>query len=57
MTDNSYDDIISMEHHTSKKHPRMPIASRAAQFAPFAAIAGHGEAMDETARRNATDRA
>lgn len=38
---NDYDDIIEMEHHTSAKHPRMSMESRAAQFAPFAAIPGH----------------
>ena len=28
----------------------MPISDRAAQFAPFAALTGHGEAIKETAR-------
>ena len=32
-----YDDIIFLEHPSSKKHPRMACADRAAQFAPFAA--------------------
>ena len=35
-----YDDIIDMEHPTSKVHPRMDEISRAAQFAPFAAVSG-----------------
>ena len=35
-----YDDIINMEHPTSKHHPRMDAISRAAQFAPFAAVSG-----------------
>lgn len=43
-----YDDIISLPHHTSKKHPRMSMLSRAAQFAPFAALSGHDEAIKET---------
>jgi len=30
--------------------PRMPMANRAAQFSPFAALTGFGEAIDETAR-------
>ena len=33
-----YDDIISLPHPTSAKHPRMPLSDRAAQFAPFAAL-------------------
>ena len=38
-----YDDIISLPHPTSKRHPRMPIRDRAAIF-------GHGAAIAETAR-------
>ena len=45
-----YDDIIHLPHHTSNKHPRMPIRDRAAQFAPFAALTGHDAAIEETAR-------
>ena len=45
-----YDDIINLPHHVSRKHPRMSIHDRAAQFAPFAALTGHGEAIAETAR-------
>ena len=45
-----YDDIINLPHHVSKKHPQMPIADRAAQFAPFAALTGYGEQIKETAR-------
>lgn len=29
----------------------MPVSDRAAQFAPFAALTGHHEAAEETARR------
>ena len=43
-----YDDIIDLPHHQSRVHPRMPEANRAAQFAPFAALTGYGEAIDET---------
>ena len=43
-------DIINLPHHTSKVHPRMSIQDRAAQFSPFAALTGHQEAIDETAR-------
>jgi len=45
-----YDDIIDRPHHRSTKHPHMPLADRAAQFSPFAALTGHGEAIRETAR-------
>ena len=45
-----YDDIINMEHPTSRKHPGMPIYDRAAQFSPFAALTGHDAAIKETAR-------
>ncbi len=45
-----YDDIISLPHPTSSRHPRMLISDRAAQFSPFAALAGHSAALAETAR-------
>ena len=45
-----YDDIINLPHPTSAKHPRMPMADRAAQFSPFTALLGHGAAIEETAR-------
>lgn len=46
----NYDDLIELPHPTSARHPRMPVADRAAQFAPFAALAGHRAALQETAR-------
>lgn len=46
----AYDDIINLPHHVSSKHPHMPLMDRAAQFAPFAALSGHGDAVKETAR-------
>lgn len=46
----SYDDIIHLPHHVSNTRPRMPIANRAAQFAPFAALSGYDAAVKETAR-------
>ena len=49
MTD-GYDDIINLPHFEPKRHPRMAEASRAAQFAPFAALTGHAGAIRETAR-------
>jgi len=45
-----YDDIINLPHPTSPTRPRMPLRDRAAQFAPFAALSGHGAAIRETAR-------
>lgn len=47
----NYDDIIDMPHPVSKKHPQMSREDRAAQFAPFAALTGHKEAIHETGRR------
>ena len=51
MNDN-YEDIINLPHPVSKKHPQMPMANRAAQFAPFAALTGYGEAISETVKEN-----
>ena len=45
-----YEDILSLPHPTSPNHPRMSLAARAAQFAPFAALTGHQAAIEETAR-------
>ena len=45
-----YDDIINLPHHRSESHKHMSAHDRAAQFAPFAALTGHGDAISETAR-------
>lgn len=45
-----YDDIINLPYRKSTRRPHMSMHDRAAQFAPFAALTGHGEAIDETAR-------
>lgn len=45
-----YDDIINLPHHVSAKYPQMTLENRAAQFAPFAALTGHNDAIKETAR-------
>ena len=45
-----YEDIINLPHHVSKKHPRMSLEARSAQFAPFAALNGYEELIKETAR-------
>ena len=47
---NRYDDIIHLPHHVSAVHPQMSLHDRAAQFSPFAALTGHAEAVEETAR-------
>lgn len=44
-----YDDIIDLSRPKSKHEP-MPMSDRAAQFSPFAALTGYGDAIDETAR-------
>ncbi|MBQ8463919.1 MAG: hypothetical protein IJ544_07385 [Prevotella sp.] len=45
-----YDDIINLPHYEPKHHPRMPMEARAAQFAPFAALAGYDSAIQESGR-------
>ena len=45
-----YDDIINLPHHVSDYHKPMPMANRAAQFAPFAALSGYEDAIYETSR-------
>ena len=47
-----YDDIIHLEHPTSKRHPRMSRLDRAAQFAPFAALKGYEEVIEENREKN-----
>ena len=47
---NNYEDIINLEPPISKKHHKMPISARAAQFAPFSALTGYKEAIEETGR-------
>lgn len=49
--DKDYSDMLDMPHHVSIRHPRMSMDARAAQFAPFAALSGYGDAVDETVRR------
>ena len=47
-----YDDIINLPHHVSKRHPQMSMWNRAAQFAPFAALTGYEDAIQDTAQEN-----
>ena len=45
-----YDDIIDLPRPEPQRHPRMPRADRAAQFAPFAALTGFGDVIDNAAK-------
>lgn len=49
----NYDDIINLPHHQSSKYPHMSMRSRAAQFAPFAALTGYASEIDEAKRLTA----
>lgn len=50
MSARSYDDIIHLPRPVSTAHPRMPLYDRAAQFAPFKALSGYEDDVEETAR-------
>ncbi len=45
-----YDDIINLPYHKNIHRKQMSMENRAAQFAPFAALAGYSEAIKETGR-------
>lgn len=45
-----YADIMDLPHPVSKKHPPMDAINRAAQFAPFSALTGYEDAIDEAGR-------
>ena len=47
-TEDKYKDIIDLPRHEPdpEKHPRMDVYNRAAQFAPFAALAGFEESIE-----------
>lgn len=47
---NKYNDIINLPHYVSSKYPQMKLETRAAQFAPFAALTGYEAAIEETAK-------
>ena len=51
-----YDDILTLPRPVSKAHPPMPVAARAAQFAPFAALTGYGDVIDEASRDTEAER-
>ncbi len=45
-----YGEFLLRPHPRSKRHTPLSDASRAAQFAPFAALTGYDDAVEETAR-------
>ena len=45
-----YADIIDLPHHQSKEHKHMSLYDRAAQFAPFAALTGYDDMVEEESR-------
>lgn len=47
---NNYEDIIHLPHYEPRNHPRMPLYKRAAQFAPFSALTGYEDQVEEAAR-------
>lgn len=46
-----HEDIIKIHYQKSNRHPPMSLNDRAAQFSPFAALSGHEQAINETARK------
>lgn len=55
MTDD-YKDIINMEYHKSDRYPHMSLRDRAAQFAPFSALTGYSDIVDEAGRTTQSQR-
>lgn len=45
-----YDDIIDLRHPEPRNRQRMPMNKRAAQFSPFAALAGYEEIIQDAER-------
>lgn len=45
-----YDSILNLPYYKSARHPHMPQEDRAAQFAPFAALRGYDETLQEAGR-------
>ena len=43
----NYDDIINLPHHVSQKRKPMSLKNRSAQFAPFSALKGYQEKINE----------
>lgn len=45
-----HNDMVTRPHPDPRYHTRMPMKNRAAQFAPFAALTGYEEAVEEAHR-------
>ena len=50
-----YCSIINLPHYRSSKRPHMSADSRAAQFAPYAALSGYEDTIRETAKETETE--
>lgn len=50
-----YDDLLTLPRHVSRTRRPMNRPDRAAQFSPFAALAGLDSAISSTARRSAEE--
>lgn len=48
----NYDDIINLPHHISEKRKPMSLKNRSVQFAPFSALKGYQEKINEIAKLN-----
>lgn len=51
-----YSDIINLPHHQSVRRPHMSVYNRAAQFAPFAALVGYDQMVQNAADTLLLDR-
>ena len=47
-----YEKIINLPHHVSATREPMPKADRAAQFAPYSALSGYEDAIEDTAKES-----
>ena len=45
-----YEDIMYLPHHVSRRRPRMSLYERSAQFAPFDALEGYSDEIQEVSR-------
>lgn len=50
MKNNDYRDIINLPHHVSYSRRHMSVHDRAAQFAPFAALTGLEDSIEDSAK-------